>query len=375
MRMRSIGLYRGYNSGLQHSMRLHSQFISQQLARSFPTDRLIEQYDKPYLFTGNSVKETRSLYYKLDRYITPRIRFGGSALDLLVISDHSDAYISLINPSQKTLIVCHDVLPRLLDLGQIEGIRPSVFGRQLMRLNGLAMRRADAVVCVSESTRRDLLNNFAVNPDRVTVIPNFPLIADPGPEPFTEDVNTFTQALANPTPFVLSVGGGKFYKNLRAVPPVLRAMQLAGIEVRWIIVGDADFNPDRENLSGSVIFLQGLSSRQMRELFSRAAALYFPSLYEGFGLPVVEAQFYSLPVVSSVRGALKEVLGYGGVAVDPYDYPGAAAALGRILVDTTYRNSLVERGRQNLKQFSQGHCEAAYDAVFRATLRQDQLEG
>lgn len=363
--MGSIGLYRGYASGLQHSMRLHGAFVADCLRRAFPAQAVVEQYDRPLLFRGAGTRDTASLLYKVDRYLVPRRRFNGARLDLLVMSDHSDGYVSFLKAAQRQVIVCHDVLPKLLELGRVEGSPPSRLGQALMHVNGRALARADLVICVSESTRRDIVELFDVAPERIVVIHNCPLVdheLDGTDERLRPDV---AAALGDPRPYVLSVGGGKFYKNIRAVPHVLRALVASGQDVRWVVIGDAEFDPGREGLEGRIRFLSRLRAHEMRALFENAAALFFPSLYEGFGLPIVEAQMYGLPVVCSDRGSAAEVAGEGAIVISPHDYGRAADAIGRILTEEALRQDLIAAGRRNTARFTRASREQAYEAAFR----------
>jgi glycosyltransferase involved in cell wall biosynthesis len=367
--MGAIGIYRGYASGLQHSMRLHGAFVAHCLRQAFPDTPLAEAYDQPRLFRGAGPRDAASLLYKIDRYLLPRNRFRGARLDLLVISDHSDGYVSFLTAARRKVIICHDLLPKLLELGRVEGPPPSALGRALLYVNGRALSRADLVVCVSESTRQDAIEFFGVEPGKAIVIHNCPLVDQEMDEAADQIRPEVAKALADPRPYVLSIGGGKFYKNLTAAPHVLRMLVASGVDARWIIVGDADFDPHREDLDGRVTFVSRLNAHEMRSLFERGGVLFFPSLYEGFGLPIVEAQMYGLPVVCSDRGSAPEVAGVGAIVVSPHEYGEAADAIRSVLTDAAVRGALIAAGRRNVARFTRASRERAYQAAFRRVIQ------
>jgi glycosyltransferase involved in cell wall biosynthesis len=99
-------------------------------------------------------------------------------------------------------------------------------------------------------------------------------------------------------------------------------------------------------------------------LYAGATAFVFPSLYEGFGLPVVEAMAWGTPVITSSVSSLPEVAGDAAVLVDPYDVDGLARAMQRLLDDACLRDSLIAAGRQRARRFTWERCAEDVEAVF-----------
>ena len=121
-------------------------------------------------------------------------------------------------------------------------------------------------------------------------------------------------------------------------------------------------------LEGRVLFPGYIPEEDKAPLLSGALAFVFPSLYEGFGLPVLEAQACGCPVVCSNTSSLPEVAGEGALLVDPTDTEALAAAMARLAGDPALRASLVERGFANLKRFSWERCARTVLGVFERLL-------
>jgi glycosyltransferase involved in cell wall biosynthesis len=158
------------------------------------------------------------------------------------------------------------------------------------------------------------------------------------------------------------VGPAAAHKN---IAPVADALARRGIAV--VVVGGAGSHPvfaatspsaggpshDEPPTTPGTIFRVGhVSDGEVSWLYQHAGVLVFPSLYEGFGLPVVEAQTFGLPVVASQRASLPEVAGAGAVLVDPTDPDDVAVAAERVLSDPALASRLAQAGRHNVQRFT-----------------------
>jgi glycosyltransferase involved in cell wall biosynthesis len=202
-----------------------------------------------------------------------------------------------------------------------------------------AVRKADLVMTISESARSDIAGLFGMREDRIAVTP----LAGPP----IDDTARPKQ------PYLLFVGGTERRKNLRTV---LEAFALGvSAEVRLKVVGPKTASPvndDPDDLVGPlstgqrerVDWLGHVSSEELERLYREATALVFPSLYEGFGLPVLEAMARHTPVICSNVSSLPEVAGDGALLVDPADARALRDAIQRLLDDQALRDRLVARG-------------------------------
>jgi glycosyltransferase involved in cell wall biosynthesis len=241
-------------------------------------------------------------------------------------------------------------------------------------LLGSAVRRAARVIAVSEATRRDLLARFPVAPERVTVVPE---AADPRFLPPVPAERARVRArFGLEGPYVLFVGLLEPKKNLATL---LRAVARLRARNGWgqtmlVVAGapgwgrvDVAAAAARVGLADTVRVLGPVPDDVLPALYAEAAVFVFPSLWEGFGLPVLEAMASGVPVVASCRGALPEVAGEAAWLVEPEVEP-LAEALGTLLGDPALRARLREAGLARAGAYSWERAARETLAVYRAAL-------
>ena len=215
-----------------------------------------------------------------------------------------------------------------------------------------ALRRARRVITVSRTSRRDLINLFGADPDRVDVVPNGvdERLAERPPVERLEEVK---KRYGLRPPLVLVVANDKPHKNLDVV---LRAFHLAcrerSLPGQLVLVGGVGRDhpltrrAQQLGLDGRVCGLGRVSQADLHALYHLSSVLLHPARYEGFGLPVLEAMRCGLPVVTSNVGAMRD-LGEGAARlVNPLDVAEVAAALERVLVDDSLRRRMIEAGNR-----------------------------
>jgi glycosyltransferase involved in cell wall biosynthesis len=226
-----------------------------------------------------------------------------------------------------------------------------------------ALGRASRVIAVSEATRRDLLDLYDVAPERVVVVPH-----GVDHEVFRrapkEDVERVKRRFGIDGPYVLYLGGIEPRKNLpnlieayaRLDPGLRPALVLAGSGVVWNPEGKDSLRGALERLPAEVrpyIVLTGyVQEAEKVAMLSGAEALVYPSRYEGFGLPVLEAMACGTPVVTSNVSALPEVAGDAALLVDPGDPSQIADAIERLLTQDELRSGLRARGLVRAARFT-----------------------
>jgi glycosyltransferase involved in cell wall biosynthesis len=362
-----VGLYRGFDSGKQFSMKAMGEFVAEAARSAFAPMIVEECFDEPRLAISRSGQgKLGKLFYNLDRYVLNGHPFMGRRLNALVITDHSDGHVTLRSKARHTIIVCHDILPKLLATGEIEGPKPSRLGEWLFSRNLEAMRRADLVICVSDNTRRELVERLGVTADRALTIHNPNLLAMDSSIFQGDAIRPELRSLLDSgRPIILGVGGGKFVKNAKAFPEVVERLRRDhGLDVHAAIVGRRDF--PASNVDDRLHFFGQANGAELRALYRSAAALYFPSLYEGFGLPIIEAQSLGLPIVSSDRGSLPEVVGAGGKIVGVHDHEAAAQALADIIGSKSVADTLRQAGLDNVERFAPATIRDRYISAFQA---------
>lgn len=250
---------------------------------------------------------------------------------------------------------------------------PMATRRWLARLDR-ALRQAAEIVAVSEATRTDLLELYPVDPDRVTVIHHGidPERFRPAPP---EEVDRVRRRHGIDGPYVLFLGGLEPRKNLSALvrawarlPHDLRpGLVIAGASVPWNPEGRTELGLAVAALPHPVrgrVTLPGyVGHREKVALLSGATALVFPSLYEGFGFPILEAMAVGIPVVTSDVSSMPEVAGEAAILVDPRSEEDIADGLGRVLTDKALADRLREAGRDRVRRFDWDEAARAHAAV------------
>ena len=231
---------------------------------------------------------------------------------------------------------------------------------------------ADAVICVSASVRADLLRALPLRPERVHVVHNG-LDARFTPQP---DPAAIRARFGLPQPYVLAVGTIEERKNLTLL---LAAVALLGrTDLHMALAGAEGWGAQavretaaRLGLTERVHWLGRVDDADLVPLYSSAAALAFPSRYEGFAFPPLEAMACGTPVVAVNSSSLPEVCGSGAdAAADlvPPDPAAFAAALARVLDDAAHRATLIERGAKRARRFTWRRCAEETLAVYRSVL-------
>lgn len=242
---------------------------------------------------------------------------------------------------------------------------------------GLAARRATRVLTVSESSKRDILRFVRTAPEKIDVIYN---AYDErfGEEPREEDVVRVRERFQLHDEFVLYAGNVKPHKNLERLIQAFHLVRSRGLEhLKLVLIGDEISKyaalrraVHQHRLHKYVRFLGYLPEETLAVMYRLASVFVFPSLYEGFGLPPLEAMASGTPVVTSNLSSLPEVADEAAVLVDPYD-PGAIAdGMYQVLTDETLRRDLRRKGLARAHQFSWETSVRRVREIYDEALRQ-----
>lgn len=239
-------------------------------------------------------------------------------------------------------------------------------------------RRAALYLTISEFTRRELVELFGVEPSRVRVVP----CACSSQMRRVEDAAALARVRAAyglPERFILFVGNANPRKNLgRMIEAYGLLRERTALTLPLVIAGGQGWRFDREAaLQGArhaqdVRFIGFVPDEDMPALYSAADAFCFPTLYEGFGIPVVEAQACGVPVVTSAVSALPETAGDGAVLVNPYDPGDICDGLLRILLDGEFASALTRRGYENARRFSWEASAARLDEILESEIMEEK---
>lgn len=226
-------------------------------------------------------------------------------------------------------------------------------------ITGPLVRRSAAVVTVSDFSRGEIAGHFGVPAARIVVVPN---AAGEAFRPAAHSGAGYLLAVASPSAHKnlgLLLEAYRQYRELVADPLPLH---LAGTPT-----GHLRGDVPRRDVPGVRDFGR-VSDAQLVDLYQQATVFVFPSLYEGFGLPALEAQQCGVPVVAARSGALTEVLADSALLVDPHDPGALAAALRDLAADTDARHALRERGLANARRFDWDRSAAVVDDLISRVL-------
>jgi glycosyltransferase involved in cell wall biosynthesis len=265
---------------------------------------------------------------------------------------HATEHLLMPLRNVPTLLTVHDLIFRHLP----EHHKP--LNRWYLNLTmPLYCRRATHLVAVSECTRRDLIAAYGLPPERITVVHE---AADPRfrPQP-PQTVAAARSRYDLPERYLLAVGTIEPRKNLSRLLAAFEVLLAGGLTDGLALVGRRGWLYDdffaaleRSPARDAVCFPGYVPDDDLPALYAGAQALVLPSLYEGFGLPVLEAMACGAPVACSNTSSLPEVAGDAALTFDPADVDGITGALRRLLTDAALRADLRERGLEQAARFS-----------------------
>lgn len=279
------------------------------------------------------------------------------SFDIYDLSNQSLAFIA--KTRHPSVVTVHD----LIELTHPQDAKAKLLNQYLM--GGIS--RSDKIIAVSEYTKREVCDYFGIHEENIAVIPN-------GVREEYVPIENFASTIAYQhllqeyglsgkphVPLLLHVGSDHPRKNLSTVLRVLAMLKKQYPNILLIKIGTPGI------LSGRQAFLEGIdtlrlrenvkilgtvSPERMNELYNIATALVFPSYYEGFGLPLLEAMAAGCPVVCSNTTSLPEVAGDGAILHDPDNAEAFAKSIEHIIHNADFKNSLVERGVKQAAKFS-----------------------
>jgi glycosyltransferase involved in cell wall biosynthesis len=305
----------------------------------------------------------RSLYPRWDLFGRPALPPALRATDVVHGTNH--AAVPPAGSGQRLVVTVHDLAFERF---------PSLFPREWRLLYRLglraAVRRAAAILTPSRNTAEDVLSRTKVDPARLHVVPLGASLPTGSLE-----VGHVLARLKIDLPYVLFVGTLEPRKNLVRLVRAYRRVAGTGLPHALVLAGALGWHhePLMREIAlegpGRIAMTGELPEEELDALFRGAAAFVYPSLYEGFGLPVVEAMARSVPVVASNTSSVPEVYGDAALGVNPRSVREIASAMERVLTDVDLAERLATLGRARAERFT-------WDETARGTLRvYEQVRG
>jgi len=223
------------------------------------------------------------------------------------------------------------------------------------RVIGRAIRKSEKIIAVSQHTKNDILDNFGVIPGKIHVTYEGVDVVEKPPQ---ENIETILKKYDIIRPYILYIGNAYPHKNLERLVLAFRNISGKHPGLQLVLGGTEDYFFKRlkhfvaeKNIS-PVIFAGHIAEEDLPAIYREARVYAFPSLYEGFGLPPLEAMARNVPVASSDASCLPEILGDAAFYFDPRGISGISEAVERVLLDENLRKKLTAAGKQQIKKYS-----------------------
>jgi glycosyltransferase involved in cell wall biosynthesis len=323
----------------------------------------------------------------LQKLLFEQLGFPRAARRLGADLAHVPYFAPPLFPTIPTVVTIHDLIPLILP-----AYRNSWQVRLYMQLVAMAAPRATAIIADSECSRRDVVRLLGIPAERVHVVylaaderfrpPLSPLGEGPGVRGDLTGLDAVRQKYGLPECYALYLGGFDRRKNLQGLLAAYTRVVREAPDAPPLVIGgrlpdcDSAFSPDPRRLAGEaglapahVRFIGWVDEVDKPALYSAALVFIFPSIYEGFGLPLLEAMACGVPVIASNAASLPEVVGTAGWLVAPDDPAGLAQAILRVIGDPALAAGLRARSLAQAARFSWRRCAEETLAVYRQVIR------
>lgn len=235
-----------------------------------------------------------------------------------------------------------------------------------------SLNRATHIHAVSETTRQDLITLYNIPPEKISVIFN---AVESHFKPITPSKEIFEKYHIPNVPYIITVGTVQPRKNYSRLVKAVAQLRTRH-DIHLVVVGGRGWLEDefyatiRDAKMTDYVHLTGfVADEDLPALYTGAIAMAFPSLYEGFGIPILEAMACGVPVVSSNSSSLPEVAENAALLIDPYSVDEVLEALERVITDHSMRNMLIQRGFEQAKKFSWDTSASQLLQLYQAIIR------
>jgi len=317
----------------------------------------------PALYECMSMKRSERLLYNAFKENSYSLCMGTNA-DLYHFTNTSDIPDNITdtkklskNGDSGAVVTCHDITPTIRQLQQINHSYTIGMHR---------IEKLQPIIITDTYAAKEELCALEVVPENNIHVVHLGIDTTVYEKTTVNSASKF--GIYNPY-FVVLGSVGEFRKNtsriVEAFNIIAQKYEVSLVFLGKIATQDLNKLVDKKSISDKIIFTDFISEEEKISLLSNAASLIFPSLYEGFGLPILEAQACGVPVITSELSSMPEVAGNSAILVDPYSVEAIADAMERVLNDTQLCKDLIKKGYENIKRFSWDKCAAQTEEVYK----------
>lgn len=340
-----------------------------------PNWKIVEIAPSFFEYQGSIFNRTDKYYQRYWKF--PRHIQQQEGIDLFHIIDHSDAHIaySLAKANKTTVITCHDLINYIQPENLTNQAIFPFISRAIWNYSVRGLRQADQVITVSNHTAQDVKTVFNIDPSKITTAYNG---VDPSYQPLSKaqiEAVRKRYSISKDTFCWLNVGSNHPRKNISTILKALALLRQQNLPVCFIKAG-ADFADqqkdfiNRQKLTDCIHYIEKPDKAVLIKLYGAADALVAPSLYEGFGITLLEAMACGTPVIASNVTSLPEVVGKAGILVPPQDASAIARATQALRANPQEAARLSQLGRQRVQTFTWQNAAETVAAVYERALHQ-----
>lgn len=333
--------------------------------------------EKMFCGSDNSIRGINKWLGYLDKFLLfpGHLKKHLAWADVVHICDHSNAIYTKYLQGVPHVVTCHDLLAVRSALGDFKDNQTKLTGKVFQKMILSGLRRAQKVVCISRATQKDLLRISRIEERKTSVA--YLGLNYTYHKMDTEEAKKIMRCagITREYKFLLNVSKNNWYKNRKGLICVYELLkkELLGEDLHLIIAGeplpeDLKALVRRSGLEESVHEIIAPDNGTLCALYSTARSLLYPSIAEGFGWPIVEAQASGCPVFTSNRAPMTEAGGDAAVYFDPDDPEGAAKIIVETLADKQKLDEMRQKGIENVKRFDSGRMIDEYVAVYREVI-------
>lgn len=325
-----------------------------------------QDHNNEYLLFTNSDLPIDKTFYKIISYKNFVLPFKlyspiwlNTALPKLIKENkvdllfESNVLLPLVNLGRtKCISVVHDVIFRVF-----KEYYPFVYRQYLSMFLPPTFRKADCIITVSELSKNDIIKYYKIPQEKIQIVYNT------ASEQFRQrnseefDFSKILNEYSLPPKYLLFVGVLEQRKNILGLINILDLLEKEGSELQLVIIGKAGYDsekilPEILKRKKTIKYLNFVSDEALAYIYNSAFAFIFPSFYEGFGIPPLEAMQSAIPVLSSNTSALVEVVGEGGLIHNPNDYAGFVKDILKLERDADFYSLMKLKALGQSKKFS-----------------------